>query len=66
MGARALDTASSTEVMKVLQNLHRIRGVTLVIVTHEKDIAAWCEREITMRDGVVISDRSRNGGNREG
>jgi len=53
----ALDTASSTEVMKVLQNLHRLRGVTLVIVTHEKDIAAWCEREITMRDGLIIGDR---------
>jgi len=57
----ALDTASSTEVMKVLQNLHRIKEVTLVIVTHEKDIAAWCEREITMRDGVIISDRKNTG-----
>lgn len=55
----ALDTASSAEIMKILKRLHRETGVTLVIVTHEPDIAAYCEREVIMRDGRVISDRKR-------
>jgi putative ABC transport system ATP-binding protein len=62
----ALDTTSSAEVMRVLQSLHRDNGVTLVIVTHEPDIAAYCERQVVMRDGRVISDRSRQNGNKEG
>ncbi|HUW64516.1 MAG TPA: ABC transporter ATP-binding protein [Spirochaetia bacterium] len=62
----ALDSASSAEVMAILQNLHREKGVTLVIVTHERDIAAYCEREVVMRDGRVLSDRTSKNGNKEG
>jgi putative ABC transport system ATP-binding protein len=52
----ALDTVSSAEVMTILKELHQTRGVTLVIVTHEADIAAYCERMITMRDGRITGD----------
>lgn len=57
---RALDTVSSAEVMDILCSLHRDRGVTLVIVTHEPEIASYCQRQVTMRDGRIISDRIRN------
>lgn len=62
----ALDTVSSADVMKVLQSLHREKGVTLVIVTHEPEIAAYCEREVVMRDGRILSDQTRRTGNKEG
>ena len=52
----ALDTVSSAEVMTILKELHQTRGVTLVIVTHEADIAAYCERMITMRYGRITGD----------
>ncbi|HUW65897.1 MAG TPA: hypothetical protein VMW83_14635 [Spirochaetia bacterium] len=45
--------------MSILQTLHRVKGVTLVIVTHEPDIAAYCEREVIMRDGRIVNDRNR-------
>ncbi|HVC30979.1 MAG TPA: ABC transporter permease [Steroidobacteraceae bacterium] len=55
-----LDTRNAHEIMEVLVRLNRERGVTVVIVTHESDIAAYADRVISMRDGRVISDeRSR-------
>jgi len=52
----ALDTASSVEIMSIFQKMHREQGVTVVIVTHEPDIAGYCERKVVMRDGNIISD----------
>jgi putative ABC transport system ATP-binding protein len=52
----ALDSHTSIEVMAVFQDLWR-RGITVVLVTHEADIAAFAERVITMRDGRIVSDR---------
>jgi putative ABC transport system ATP-binding protein len=50
-----LDSRTSIEIMGLFQELNR-SGITLVMVTHELDIAAYCKRIIVMRDGEVISD----------
>jgi putative ABC transport system ATP-binding protein len=51
----ALDSRTSLEIMALLQKLNQI-GMTIVMVTHEADIAAFAARVITFRDGSVISD----------
>jgi putative ABC transport system ATP-binding protein len=50
-----LDTRTSIEIMGLFQELNTA-GITLVMVTHELDIAAYCKRIVVMRDGLVISD----------
>jgi putative ABC transport system ATP-binding protein len=50
----ALDSQTTQEIMELLKDIHR-RGNTLVIVTHEQDIADQCQRHIVLRDGVVKS-----------
>jgi putative ABC transport system ATP-binding protein len=52
-----LDSTTSEEIMAVFDELHD-QGQTVVMVTHEPDIAAFAERVITLRDGRVASDRS--------
>jgi putative ABC transport system ATP-binding protein len=47
-----LDTAMSVEIMNLFTDLHR-RGKTIVMVTHEDDIAAYAEHRLVMRDGLV-------------
>jgi macrolide transport system ATP-binding/permease protein len=54
-----LDSRTSYEIMKTLKRLNRERGVTIIIVTHEQDIAAYADRTVTMRDGQIISDERR-------
>jgi putative ABC transport system ATP-binding protein len=51
-----LDTRTSLEVLALLQKLNRERGITIVLVTHEHDIAACASRVVTMRDGRIVSD----------
>ena len=51
-----LDSRTSIEIMGIFQQLNE-RGITIVMVTHEKDIAAYAQRNVIMRDGVVLSDR---------
>ncbi|MGB9691112.1 MAG: ABC transporter ATP-binding protein [Candidatus Sumerlaeaceae bacterium] len=51
-----LDSRTSVEIMELFAELNE-QGVTLVIVTHEPDIAAWCKRVIQMRDGKILDDR---------
>ncbi len=51
-----LDTRTSLEVMEIFQRLNRERGITVVIVTHEVDIARHMRRVITFRDGRVRRD----------
>jgi putative ABC transport system ATP-binding protein len=51
-----LDTRTSLELLSLLQRLNRERGITIVLVTHERDIAACAMRVITMRDGWIVSD----------
>ncbi len=55
-----LDTKNSLEIMKILQGLHE-KGKTVIMVTHEHDIAAYADRILTMRDGVIISDERKPG-----
>jgi putative ABC transport system ATP-binding protein len=50
-----LDSATSAEIMALLSELHR-GGLTIVLVTHETDIAAYAERVIDMKDGVIARD----------
>jgi putative ABC transport system ATP-binding protein len=50
-----LDSRTSVEIMAILQQLHQ-RGITIVLVTHEQDIAAYCNRWVRFRDGRVIED----------
>jgi len=51
-----LDSKTSVEVMKLLQELREERGITIVLITHEPEIAAYGTRIISMRDGRVITD----------
>ncbi len=51
-----LDTATSVEIMELFASLHR-RGKTIVMVTHEPDIAAWAQHRLVMRDGLVTEVR---------
>ena len=53
-----LDSKTSVEVMRIFEELQR-EGITVVLVTHEPDIADWAHRVITMRDGLVRSDERR-------
>ena len=53
-----LDTATSQEVMDVFARLRTEHGLTLVIITHERDIAAWGTRTIDFKDGRVVLDRT--------
>ncbi|MGZ8395920.1 MAG: ABC transporter permease [Rhodoplanes sp.] len=57
-----LDTRTSHDIMKTLRALNRERGVTIIVVTHEADIAACADRVVTMRDGQIISDERRPAG----
>ncbi len=54
-----LDSASSVEIMKLLVQLNREQGRTIVLITHEPDIAGFANRVVELRDGLVVSDRRR-------
>src|SRR5437588_3188072 len=51
-----LDSRTSVEIMGIFQELNK-RGITIIMVTHESDIAAFARRDVAMRDGLVRSDR---------
>jgi putative ABC transport system ATP-binding protein len=54
-----LDTASSVEIMKLLVKLNREQGRTIVLITHERDIAEFAGRVVELRDGVIVSDHRK-------
>jgi putative ABC transport system ATP-binding protein len=51
-----LDSARSADILRLLRRLNRDQGQTFVIVTHDPEVGAACDRTILMRDGVVVSD----------
>jgi len=52
-----LDTRTSHEIMETLVALNREQGLTILVVTHESDIAAYADRILTMRDGRIVADQ---------
>ena len=59
----ALEQATGHEVMQLLTTTCRMSGATLVVVTHDPQVAAWCERLVEIRDGRIHAD-SKTGGAR--
>ncbi|HSA60947.1 MAG TPA: ABC transporter ATP-binding protein [Nitrospiraceae bacterium] len=57
-----LDTGSSREIMAILDELNKEQGITIILVTHEPDIAAYAEREVVIKDGRVLTDRNTKPG----
>jgi putative ABC transport system ATP-binding protein len=53
-----LDTATGAEILDFLDVLHR-RGSTVVVITHDRDVAARAQRTIELRDGVIVGDHGR-------
>jgi putative ABC transport system ATP-binding protein len=53
-----LDTKTSIEVMDIFQRLNREHGITIVLITHESDIAEYGTRIVSFRDGLVVADRA--------
>ena len=54
-----LDSRTSHEIMRIIRTLNRQQGVTVIVVTHEADIAAYADRVIVMRDGQILSDQQQ-------
>ena len=51
-----LDSRTSIEIIAIFQQLNE-RGITIIMVTHEQDIAAYARRNVVMRDGILLSDK---------
>ncbi|MFA9412121.1 MAG: ABC transporter ATP-binding protein [Deltaproteobacteria bacterium] len=54
----ALDTRTGNEVMELLLEMHAARSLTLIIVTHDPEVADFCHRQIFLRDGKIVTDGS--------
>jgi putative ABC transport system ATP-binding protein len=52
-----LDSRTSIEIMRIFQQLNK-RGITIIMVTHEQEIAAYARRNVMMRDGLILNDHS--------
>jgi putative ABC transport system ATP-binding protein len=52
-----LDSKTSDEIMELMQKLNAEKGVTIIVITHEQDIAEFAERAVTFRDGQIVEDR---------
>lgn len=56
-----LDSARTQEIMELLVSLNRDRGITIVMVTHEPDVAAYARRTVVFRDGLIVEDSGDRG-----
>jgi putative ABC transport system ATP-binding protein len=56
-----LDSTTGAVVTETLFALNRDHGITLIIVTHDEELAARCDRQIFLRDGVIVSDSATTG-----
>jgi putative ABC transport system ATP-binding protein len=54
-----LDTETSDEIMAIVQRLNRDQHITVVLVTHEADVAAYARRVVLFRDGHIVSDTTQ-------
>ena len=52
-----LDTKTSIEVMSLLQELREKRSITIVLITHDMDVARYGTRIVSIRDGLIVSDK---------
>lgn len=52
-----LDSKTSVEIMTIFQRLNRDLGITIIMITHEPDIALYAKRDIHFKDGLVVDDR---------
>lgn len=59
-----LDTARGREILELLRSIHRQRGTTIVMVTHDREAASACDRIIRLRDGRIEEDGAVAGGGR--
>ena len=57
----ALDTATGQEVMEIFTSLVREHNITVILVTHEPEVAAYADRTVRMRDGRVVEDTRKYG-----
>ena len=57
-----LDSATATEILKLMAELRRDRAMTIILATHDPQVAAQCERLIRLRDGAVVDDVDLTGG----
>jgi putative ABC transport system ATP-binding protein len=53
-----LDSRTSVEVMDIFQGLKEERGITIILITHEHDVAAYGSRIVTFKDGQIVSDHA--------
>ena len=53
-----LDSHTSQEIMELLASLNRDRGLTVVLVTHEHDVAAWARRRVVFKDGLIVAQEA--------
>jgi len=61
-----LDSRTSAEIMDIFQQLNRMHGITVIVVTHSDEVAAFANRIITFRDGQIVSDSTTSTSHADG